>query len=132
MNTEELNFAYKVRHALNDISDQLPASTTERLAASRRLALHRRKKPGLMAWMPRARLSDLGGTLSAPPTWLGKLGMLLVLLVLAIALNSMVEEARLQRVIETAEMDVAVLSDELPLSAYTDKGFDAYLAKHAD
>jgi len=34
-----------------------------------------------------------------------------------------------RRIAETAEIDAAVLSDELPLSAYTDHGFNAYLAK---
>ena len=34
MNTDDLNFAYKVRHALNAHLDELPASTTDRLAAS--------------------------------------------------------------------------------------------------
>jgi uncharacterized membrane protein (UPF0136 family) len=32
-----------------------------------------------------------------------------------------------QSIAELAEMDAAVLSDELPLSAYLDHGFNAYL-----
>jgi hypothetical protein len=32
-----------------------------------------------------------------------------------------------QSIVELAEMDAAVLSDELPLSAYLDQGFGAYL-----
>ena len=34
-----------------------------------------------------------------------------------------------QRISELAELDAAVLSDELPLSAYLDHGFNAYLTK---
>ena len=37
MNTDDLNFAYKVRHALNEQLDDLPASTTDRLAQARKL-----------------------------------------------------------------------------------------------
>lgn len=36
MNTEDINFAYKVRHALNAKLDELPASTADRLANARR------------------------------------------------------------------------------------------------
>ena len=43
MNMEEINFAYKVRHALNQNLESLPASTTNRLAAARQAALARKK-----------------------------------------------------------------------------------------
>jgi hypothetical protein len=32
------------------------------------------------------------------------------------------------RINETADIDAAMLTDELPLSAYADHGFNAYLA----
>ena len=41
MNTDDLNFAYKVRHALNERLDDLPASTTDRLAQARMAAMAR-------------------------------------------------------------------------------------------
>ena len=37
MNSDDIDLAYKIRHALNENLDNLPASTTERLAAARRL-----------------------------------------------------------------------------------------------
>ena len=43
MNTEDTNFAYGVRRALNEKLDYLPASTTDRLAAARKAALARKK-----------------------------------------------------------------------------------------
>ena len=43
MNTDDINLAYKLRHALNENLDALPVSTTERLAAARALALSRKK-----------------------------------------------------------------------------------------
>src|SRR5471032_294259 len=43
MNTDDLNFAYKVRHALNEQLDDLPAATTDRLAAARKAAMARKK-----------------------------------------------------------------------------------------
>lgn len=43
MNTDDINLAYKIRHALNENLDALPASTTDRLAAARARALSRKK-----------------------------------------------------------------------------------------
>ena len=37
-----------------------------------------------------------------------------------------------QRIAELAELDAALLSDELPLSAYLDHGFNAYLANRSE
>ena len=37
-----------------------------------------------------------------------------------------------RRIAEIAELDAAVLSDELPLSAYLDHGFNAYLANQSE
>ena len=42
-NAQELNFGYKVRHALNEQLDALPPSKTERLASARKAALSRKK-----------------------------------------------------------------------------------------
>jgi hypothetical protein len=45
MNTDDLNLAYKVRHALNEHLDNLPASTADRLASARKLAAIRARNP---------------------------------------------------------------------------------------
>ncbi len=34
-----------------------------------------------------------------------------------------------QRIADTADIDAAMLSDELPLNAYLDHGFNAYLSR---
>ncbi|HZV65746.1 MAG TPA: DUF3619 family protein, partial [Telluria sp.] len=43
MNSDNINFAYKVRHALNENLDNLPASTVDRLASARKIAVSRKK-----------------------------------------------------------------------------------------
>lgn len=126
MNTDDLNFAYKVRHALNENLDNLPPSTTQRLAGARRLALARKK-----AHVPVvvARLAGNAGSFFQPLSWLGKMGVAVPLLALAAGLVGIYQAEQQQRISELAELDAAVLSDELPLSAYLDHGFNAYLTK---
>ena len=126
MNTDDINLAYKLRHALNENLDALPASTTERLAAARALALSR-KKADAPAGKQKAgsRFFDLGFHLSG--AGLGRLGVAIPMIALVFGLGGLYQYEQQQRIAELAELDAAVLSDELPLTAYLDHGFNAYL-----
>src|SRR5476649_2289563 len=121
MNTDDLNFAYKVRHALNEQLDTLPASTTDRLAAARQAALV-------------TATAGAGGRFfaSQPFPWLTRLSVIIPLLVLVIGMGGIYHHEQQRRIAEIAELDAAVLSDELPLSAYLDHGFNAYLANQSE
>ena len=123
MNTDDINLAYKIRHALNDNLDNLPASTTDRLAAARAAALARKK-----ADAPVRRASfDLGALFSMQ--WVARAAVVAPLLLMAAGMVGVYQYEREQRAAELAELDAAVLSDDLPLTAYTDHGFNAYLAQ---
>jgi hypothetical protein len=129
MNTDDLNFAYKVRHALNEKAEQLPASTSERLAAARKAALAR-KKPDAPAPLARSAFAGLANRLlGAPGKTLGRLSLAIPALALIAGLATIYQAQQDQRVTELAELDAALLSDELPLSAYLDHGFNAYLSQ---
>ena len=54
------------------------------------------------------------------------------MIVLVIGLVGIYQFEQQQRINEIADIDAAVLSDELPLSAYLDHGFSTYLAKRAE
>jgi len=130
MNTDDLNFAYKVRHALNEQLDDLPASTTDRLAQARKLALARKKphvEAPLTVRVTKTELASAGGMLSQPFAWLGRMGMMLPLLALVGGLIGIYQYEQQERIADLVEIDAAVLSDELPPSAYLDHGFTAYL-----
>jgi hypothetical protein len=127
MNTENINFAYKVRHALNENLDSLPASTTERLASARKTAISRKKAPAAVKLAQRKLAGNLEGLFSF--SWLGRAGVAVPLLALVIGLAGIYQYEQEQRIAEIAELDAAVLSDELPLTAYLDHGFNAYLAQ---
>jgi hypothetical protein len=131
MNTDDLNFAYKVRHALNEKLDELPASTTDRLAQARKLALARKKahvEVPLAVRVVKTELAAVGGLMS-PFNWLGRWGMLVPALALVIGMVGIYQYEQQERIADLAEIDAAVLSDELPLDAYLDHGFNAYLTR---
>ncbi len=54
---------------------------------------------------------------------------MLPLLVLVAGMVGIYQYEKQQRIEDIAELDAAVLSDELPLSAYLDHGFNAYLSQ---
>jgi Protein of unknown function (DUF3619) len=135
MNTTELNFAYKVRHALNESIDTLPVATTDRLAAARKMALSRKKKHSpLRAFAVQGTLAGHIGNFfnELPLAWLSRMSLAIPLIALVAGLVGIYQFEQQHRISEIAEIDAMVLSDELPLSAYLDHGFNAYLAKRGD
>jgi hypothetical protein len=127
MNTDDINFAYKVRHALNANLDNLPASTADRLASARKLAVSRKKAHAPVQVSQRVLAGNIGSFFSFSS--LGRAGVALPLLALVAGLSGIYQYEQDQRIAEIAELDAAVLSDELPLTAYLDHGFNAYLAQ---
>lgn len=124
MNTDDLNFAYKVRHALNENLEHLPPATAERLAAARKLAVSRKKASPLRV-ARRALAGNAASLLSLD--WLGRMGVAVPLMVMVVGLAGIYQYQEEQRIAEVAELDAGVLSDELPLTAYLDQGFNAYV-----
>ena len=131
MNTDDINLAYKIRHALNEQLDTLPASTTDRLAAARAAALARKKadapveyfKPAPSGW--REMLAGFGNLVTGPA--MSRLAVAVPILALVIGMGGVYQHEQHQQIAELADIDAAVLSDELPLNAYLDPGFSAYL-----
>ncbi len=130
MNAKELNFAYQVKHALDQNLDDFPVATAERLAAARKRALARKRpEPLLQRVNFMALAGGFGEQLQQPLSWLGRLGIATPLLAGAIIFIGLYQFEQEQHIAELAEIDVAVLSDDLPVSAYVDRGFTAYLAR---
>lgn len=125
MNTDDINLAYKIRHALNENLDALPASTTDRLAAARARALSRKKPDAAPAKPGKRPLFDLGSLFTGPA--LARIAVVAPMLALVIGMGGVYEYEQQQRLAAMAEVDAAVLADELPLTAYLDQGFNAYV-----
>ena len=61
--------------------------------------------------------------------WVARAAVVAPLLAMVAGMVGVYQYEREQRAAELAELDAAVLSDNLPLTAYTDHGFNAYLAQ---
>ncbi|WP_292042945.1 DUF3619 family protein [Massilia sp. UBA6681] len=126
MNTDDINLAYKIRHALTENLDALPASTTDRLAVARARALSRKKPDASRQVQAAPRpLFDLKGLFSGPA--LARFAVAAPMLALVIGMGGVYQYEQQQRLAALAEVDAAVLADELPLTAYLDQGFNAYV-----
>ena len=119
----ELQFGNKIRQALNE-GAHLDSSTAERLRAARERALAHQlmEQPAALGWADNVtgRLGGLTGI---------SLRLLLPLLVVAIALFTIRNWQQTQRVAEVEEIDASLLTGDLPLDAYLDKGFEAWLKR---
>jgi hypothetical protein len=133
MNNSQVNFAYKVRHALTENIEKLPPSTLDRLSSARKQALSRKKVAPLPTRVTQDVLAgNMGRGFSGPASWAGRMGLVIPVIVLVVGLMSIFEYEQQERISDLAEIDALVLSDELPLSAYLDHGFNAYLAKQVE
>jgi hypothetical protein len=135
--TRELEFALNVCRALDEQAANLPASTVGKLTAARRAALAR-KKPETVAkrafvptLAPAGAVFGASGDSSREPRVSPLRRMLRVwpILALVIGVAAIAYWENQQRAAELAEIDAAMLNDELPLNAYLDHGFNAYLAR---
>ncbi|MES2069349.1 MAG: DUF3619 family protein [Pseudomonadota bacterium] len=127
--TREIEFAYKVRHALNQSAESLPSQTLDRLANARKMAMSRKKAdtPSAAFAMKGVLAGNSGFSFQGPGSWLGKLGVALPLLVLVAGLIGIYQYEEQRRISDLADIDAAMLVDELPPAAYLDTGFTAYL-----
>lgn len=121
----EGRFGRRVARELSAGIDELPHGVSERLRAARSQALARRKVVQARA-MP-AFFARSGGTATAGGRWWTRVATAvpLVALVVGLVVISMVQDER--RASELADVDAALLTDELPPAAYTDPGFLQYL-----
>ena len=126
---EQERFGLRVASRLSDSLDDLPYEISERLRAARVQAVAKRK---LVATKMVTIIVNLGGgsslTLgSDQPNWWGKLATAVPLLMLVlglIAINLIQDDLHIK---EIADLDAALLTDDLPPAAYTDPGFTHYL-----
>jgi len=121
----EDRFGEHVRQLLNQGTD-IDAATAERLRAARELALSRqRPEPApALRWADNV-LGSFGG-------WGGfSLRLLLPAALLVAAVATLYTWQQNQSAVEAAEIDAELLSDELPIEAYLDRGFQDWLNRRA-
>lgn len=120
----EQHFAYQVRRHLNQGTMALSPSALERLAAARSQAMaHQRvavHAPILAGLGFHLHLDDL-----RPKHFMAALA-------LAVGLSCGMFWQAQEQVAELEEVDSALLADDLPLDAYTDQGFAAWLDQNTE
>ncbi len=134
-NTAELDalqarFAARAAGGLRAQAADLPHDISERLRAGRERALaHARQHQLQVTTGPVvvARSSGGAAVLSGPSPWWLKLASSFPLVVLLVGLVVITQWNNRAQVLAAAEIDMQLLSDELPPNAYTDPGFTEFL-----
>ncbi|MBM3342232.1 MAG: DUF3619 family protein [Betaproteobacteria bacterium] len=128
MNTQqELEFAQKISNLLDQSTRELDAPIAAKLLEARKQALaHYDEKPA-HAWVPAWATNTLGRITEPFSNHLGaSVGLLALLLCLSgfIAWQNAGQQGS-----EIAELDQALLTDELPINAFLDKGFESWVRR---
>ena len=122
----ELHFASRIRQILNHGTASIGATTTEKLRIAREAALTRqRPEPATVE-----RWAD--NVLGTGWSWSGlSTRVILPVLVLVLAAVGISRWQDNQRLAEVIEIDSQLLTDDLPIDAYLDRGFQNWLKKRA-
>jgi hypothetical protein len=117
----ELHFAHRVRQHLNLGLHDLPGTTIDRLDAARQLALAHQKVA-----LHQSVLAAAGSFVYRHVEHL-HLRQVFAALLLATGVACYTYWHADQSIAELGAIDSALLADDLPIGALTDKGFDAWL-----
>lgn len=129
-------YAQRITARLDQGLADLPYEVAEQLRAGRMQALARRKKP-MEARKPVSVLTRLGSSLALGGKGAGGgwgYALMSAIPVLALVAGVLVVGAQQDEtgVIEIAEVDAALLTDDLPPAAYADPGFVQFLKTRAN
>jgi hypothetical protein len=120
----EREFAYKVRHQLNLGAEGIDDKTADRLFQARQNALVHQKAA-------EAQLSLAGVGHFAADVILPHARALAAIVGLVVGVVGVATWNDFQKAAEQEEIDSALLADDLPINAYLDKGFQAWLSEHS-
>jgi len=122
----EARIGLRIAGALAHRSDDLPHDIAERLKVARLRAVERGRELRQQQAPVHHRQ---GGTLvmSGAPSWWLRLASLAPLALLLVGLLCIQRSYVDQQVNAAAELDAAILTDDLPPQAYSDQGFAEYL-----
>jgi hypothetical protein len=121
----EAQFALRIRQQLNQ-GTRVDAHVAARLRAARERALaHHRPEPAAGLALAGNTVGRVGGARGL------SLRVLLPLAVLAVAFATTFAWQQRQRAAEVEELDAQLLSSDLPIDAYLDQGFAAWLKRRA-
>lgn len=127
----EARFGFQVAARLTQDSEQLPRDVAERLKGIREMVVDRQRMGATHARHAAAVIGGagpvavLGG--GEGSSWRLRLGLLLAVPALALGLYALQHFQREKFVSHVADIDTALLLDDVPPQAYADPGFTRYL-----
>lgn len=125
----EARLGLRLAAGLTARTEHTPHDIAERLRVAREQALARAREARVLVHQAGVVQVAQGpaATLAGPPPWWLRLASVLPLLVLALGLV-LIQQASVQEEISAAaEVDAALLADDLPPDAYSDPGFHEFL-----
>ena len=122
---EDTEFGYKARQILNQGVENLDSSVADRINAARQTALNRQRVA-----VSGFRLAGIGGGVEF--AFLSQARNLVAVVALTIGATGTYYWNAFEQAQEYEEIDSALLVDELPPSAYLDRGFHAWLDRASD
>ncbi len=137
----EQQIAQRLRIALDESTERLPYRVTHRLQTARQAALGRMPRAEAPRTAPAravhlafagagavaAQSTSGGGPRDGAPLWWRAAFAVIPALVIVVGLMAISVWSDFDAADETADVDLAVLTDDLPISAYADRGFGVYL-----
>ena len=119
---EDIGFIYKIRQILNQGTVSLDTDVQARLMQARQIALAHRE----------ATATNTGFVLAGFSSWIahqlyGHARSLAIVIAISVGTASIYYWNSIEQAQERDEIDSALLTDELPPSAYLDPGFQAWL-----
>ncbi len=120
----EHEFQFRVRQHLNTSARQVSPKVSSRLHEARQKALSRQK-----VTVRRFSLAGISHAFAERALPQGRTAIAMVLILLLVVGSGLLGE--MQRMAELEEVDSALLSDDLPIDAYLDQGFDAWVQNNS-
>ena len=123
----ELHIARKVRRFLDAVVERIDPRRLQRLRTARERALLLQKQPA-----PQSGFARVGDTLAeyADASAVSRIWLPLAALIVGLAMMFQWQSMQpTMTVAEAEEIDAALLTSELPINAYLDRGFDTWLKR---
>ncbi|MFN0183600.1 MAG: DUF3619 family protein [Aquabacterium sp.] len=128
----EVRFGYRLAKCLDEKAADLPADVCERLRVARVRAVEAARFESRLALSPAVAGAGRTAVLGGPPAWWFKLAAIAPLAFLVAGLLLIQRHQALLQIDTAAQIDAALLTDDLPPDAYRDPGFTAFLRRTDD
>jgi hypothetical protein len=123
----ETRVARRITARLTERADNLPHDITERLRVARQQAVDRARQLRKLSVAPAWQTQGGAAVMSGPPSWWLRVASVVPLALLLAGLFVIQRTYLEQQISAAAEIDEAILTDDLPPQAYTDPGFAEFL-----